>query len=56
MKRLWLLSLIAIPFLVVRSEEPVPQGFEHWTTASLSHLNETLMAARMPATTGAGSP
>jgi len=44
MKRLWLLSLIAIPFLVVRSEEPVPQGLEHWTTASLSHLNETLNA------------
>src|SRR6266481_6497670 len=35
MKRLCLLSLIAIPLLVVRSDEPVPQGFEHWTPATL---------------------
>jgi len=35
MNRLSLLSLVAIPFLVVRSEEPVPQGFE---ALSIGHL------------------
>jgi len=46
MKKLWLVSLIAIPFLVVRSEEPVPvpQGFEHWTPANLQHALQALGA------------
>jgi mannose-6-phosphate isomerase-like protein (cupin superfamily) len=35
MRKLWLFSLIAIPFLAVRSEEPAPKGFEHWSEASL---------------------
>ena len=44
MKKLWLVSLIAIPFLVVRSEEPVAQGFEHWTPANLQHALQALGA------------
>ncbi|MGB8474890.1 MAG: cupin domain-containing protein [Candidatus Acidiferrum sp.] len=35
MKKLWLLSLIAIPFLAVNSQEPVPTGFEHWPLSTL---------------------
>ena len=44
MKRLCLLSLIAIPLLVVKSEEPVPQGFEHWTPATLQRARQALAA------------
>ena len=44
MKKLWLVFLIAIPFLGVRSEEPVPQGFEHWTLANLQHAAQALGA------------
>jgi len=44
MKRLCLLSLIAIPLLVVRSDEPVPQGFEHWTPATLQRTAQALAA------------
>src|SRR5205809_6368224 len=44
MKKPWLLSLIAIPCRVVRSEEPVPQGFEHWTPANLQHALQALGA------------
>jgi mannose-6-phosphate isomerase-like protein (cupin superfamily) len=42
MKRLSLLSLVAIPFLVVRSEEPGPQGFEHWSPASSQRVAQAL--------------
>lgn len=44
MKKLWLLSLIAIPFLAVRSQEPAPSGFEHWASASLQSVNHGLAA------------
>ena len=44
MKKLRLVFLIAIPFLAVRSEEPVPQGFEHWTPANLQHAAQALGA------------
>jgi len=44
MKRLCLLSLIAVPLLVVRSEEPFPQGFEHWTPATLQRATQALAA------------
>ncbi|PYU43085.1 MAG: hypothetical protein DMG53_18570 [Acidobacteria bacterium] len=44
MKKLWLVFLIAIPFLGVTSEEPVPQGFEHWTLANLQHAAQALGA------------
>jgi len=45
MKRLWLLGLtglLSIPFLSVRSEDPVPQGYEHWTSSSLKPVEEAL--------------
>ena len=42
MKRLCLLSLIAILLLVVRSEEPVPQGFEHWSPAASQRVAQAL--------------
>jgi hypothetical protein len=42
MKNLLLLSLIAIPFLVMRSEEPVPQGVEHWNPASPQRVTQVL--------------
>jgi len=42
MNRLSLLSLVAIPFLVVRSEEPVPQGFEHWSPAASQRVAQAL--------------
>jgi len=42
MKKLWLLSLLVIPFLGVQSQAPVPAGFEHWTPADLQTLNKTL--------------
>jgi mannose-6-phosphate isomerase-like protein (cupin superfamily) len=44
MKKLWFVCLIAIPFLVVRSEEPAPAGFEHWEPAVLQHATQTLAA------------
>lgn len=43
-KKLCLLSLLAIPLLLARSEEPVPQGFAHWPAASLSRLAQSLHA------------
>lgn len=42
MKRLWLLALTTIPFLAVRSEEPVPAGFEHWQPAGLQRAAQGL--------------
>jgi mannose-6-phosphate isomerase-like protein (cupin superfamily) len=42
MKKLWLLSLMVIPFLAVQSQAPAPAGLEHWTTADLQALNKTL--------------
>ena len=44
MKRLYLLSLLVIPLLVVRSEEPIPTGFEHWTPATLERATQALAA------------
>jgi mannose-6-phosphate isomerase-like protein (cupin superfamily) len=44
MKKLWLLALIAIPLLAVRSEEPAPQGFEHWSPAPLQRATQALAA------------
>lgn len=44
MKKLWFISLIAIPFLSVRSQEPAPAGFEHWPSASLRGTARTLAA------------
>jgi mannose-6-phosphate isomerase-like protein (cupin superfamily) len=41
-KKLVLLSLLAIPFLLARSDEPLPEGFAHWPAASISRLAQTL--------------
>ena len=41
-KRFWLLCLVVIPFLVLRSEEPIPEGFGHWATSSLKTLAQGL--------------
>lgn len=42
MRRLWLLPLIVTPFLVARSDEGVPEGFQQWTPSSLKALVQTL--------------
>jgi mannose-6-phosphate isomerase-like protein (cupin superfamily) len=42
MKKLWLLSLIVVPLMVAGSEDPVPEGFQHWNTGSLKTLGQTL--------------
>jgi mannose-6-phosphate isomerase-like protein (cupin superfamily) len=44
MKKLWLVALLVIPFVAVRSEEPVPAGFEHWTPSSVQSLLKALAA------------
>jgi mannose-6-phosphate isomerase-like protein (cupin superfamily) len=41
-KRLALLFLLAIPFLLVRSDEPAPQGSVHWSAASLNSIAQSL--------------
>ena len=42
MKVLWLLGLLAITLVMVSAEEKVPDGFQHWTSASLKDLEQTL--------------
>jgi mannose-6-phosphate isomerase-like protein (cupin superfamily) len=42
MKVLWLLGLLAITLVMVSAEEKVPEGFQHWTGASLKELEQTL--------------
>src|SRR5215468_7938035 len=42
MKKLWLISLLSIPFLAVESQAPAPEGFQHWTAADLQTLNKSL--------------
>src|SRR5258707_14742517 len=44
MKKIWLVCLIAIPFLVAQSQASLPAGFEHWTNADLQVVNKTLAA------------
>lgn len=46
MKKIILLAVVVftIPFLAVRSQAPVPAGFEHWTAADLRTLDKTLSA------------
>jgi len=44
MKKLILLAVVAVPFLAVQSQAPVPAGFEHWTAADLRTLDKTLAA------------
>lgn len=42
MKKLCLISLMAIPFLAVGSGEPVPAGFEHWSPAAFESTSQAL--------------
>ena len=42
MKVIWLLGLLAVALLMVSAEEKVPDGFQHWTGASLKELEQTL--------------
>src|SRR5260221_5364064 len=46
MKKIILLTVVAVPFLAVRSQAPAqaPAGFEHWTAADLRTLDKTLAA------------
>src|SRR5260370_9137429 len=44
MKKVWLLSFPAIPFLVAHSQGALHAGFEHWTAADLQVVNKTLAA------------
>jgi mannose-6-phosphate isomerase-like protein (cupin superfamily) len=44
MKKLSVLTLLAIPFLAVGSQEPVPTGVEHWPPASVQHITQGLAA------------
>ena len=37
-----LIFLFAIPFLLAKFDEPVPQGFVHWPAATLNSLSKTL--------------
>src|SRR5262249_50588705 len=42
MKTFWLCCLLLVPVQGVTSQEPAPEGFKLWTTASLSSVNQTL--------------
>ena len=42
MKVFWLLGLLGITLVMVSAEEKVPEGFQHWTAASLKDLEQTL--------------
>ena len=42
MKVFWVLGLLAITLVMVSAEEKVPEGFQHWTGASLRDLGQTL--------------
>lgn len=42
MRVFWLIGLLAIALLMVSAEETVPEGFQHWTGASLRELEQTL--------------
>ena len=42
MKVFWLLGVLAITLVMVSAEEKVPEGFQHWTGASLKDLEQAL--------------
>jgi len=44
MKKLWLLSLMAIPFLAAQSQDAPPRGFQHWSADALQAANKALTA------------
>ncbi len=42
MKKLWLLCCLAVPLMVAAPEETAPDGFLHWTSASLAPMTQAL--------------
>jgi mannose-6-phosphate isomerase-like protein (cupin superfamily) len=42
MKKLFLFSLLVMPFVAVNSQAPLQTGFEHWSVADLQALDKTL--------------
>jgi mannose-6-phosphate isomerase-like protein (cupin superfamily) len=44
MRKIRLLSLLAIPMLAVNSQEQAPSGFEHWPAASVQTITGALAA------------
>jgi mannose-6-phosphate isomerase-like protein (cupin superfamily) len=42
MRKLFLLSLLAVPLFAAYSDEPAPQGLEHWTSVSVSSMSLAL--------------
>jgi mannose-6-phosphate isomerase-like protein (cupin superfamily) len=44
MKKLWLLCCLAMPLLAAVPEETAPDGFLHWTPASLAPMAQALGA------------
>jgi mannose-6-phosphate isomerase-like protein (cupin superfamily) len=42
MNRLWLLSLLLLPFLSVIGQESAPSGLEYWSATSLKQLGQSL--------------
>ena len=44
-KKLFLFSLLVIPFLAVNPQTPAPAGFQHWSSAELQTLAKSLAAS-----------
>jgi mannose-6-phosphate isomerase-like protein (cupin superfamily) len=44
MKKLWLLCFLSVPLTVTVPEETSPEGFVHWTSASLAPMVQALGA------------
>ena len=42
MKRLWLVGSFAVVMLPVTAQETAPEGFEHWSAASLKQMGQEL--------------
>lgn len=42
MKKVFLLSVLVVPFLAVNSQAPAPAGVEHWSTTDMQSLAKTL--------------
>jgi mannose-6-phosphate isomerase-like protein (cupin superfamily) len=42
MMKVWLFCMFALALQLVTGQETVPEGFEHWTAASLHQLDQTL--------------
>lgn len=42
MKRAWVLGVVAAPIFLVAARQTAPEGFEHWTKASLESVSQIL--------------